>query len=276
MSEFQYYEFQAIDRPLTRLEMAELRKYSDRARITPTSFINDYQWGNFKGNQDAWMERHFDAFLYLANWGSRVLALRLPTASLTATTAKAYCRGGSAMTRTRGGQVVLTFVSETDEGDELCETEGRLSSMISIRSELAGGDVRALYLGWLLRLQAGELGDHDLEPPIPAGLGALSGAQQAMAEFLRIDEALLATAAEHSPPVARRTLKRAEIDRRVHELPLKEKEKALADYIAGKPSALQRLQDAVLGSTRSDSVGAGARRRTAEQLIRAAGLPEMT
>ena len=272
MSEFQYYEFQAIDRPLTRLEMAELRKYSDRARITPTSFVNDYQWGDFKGNQDAWMERYFDALLYLANWGTHIVSFRLATNSVKATTARAYCQGGSATTRARGGQVVLTFVSETDEGDELCETEGRLSSMISIRSELARGDVRALYLGWLLRLQSGELGDDDREPPVPAGLGELSGAQQAAAEFLRIDEALLTTAAEHSPPLTRRTLKRADIDRRVHELPLKEKEKALADYIAGKPSALQRLQDAVLGSTTSDSVGAGAPRRTAEQLIRAAGL----
>jgi len=52
---------------------------------------------------------------------------------------RTYCRGGSATTRARGGEVVLTFVSETDEGDELCETEGRLSSMISIRSELARG-----------------------------------------------------------------------------------------------------------------------------------------
>ena len=93
-----------------------------------------------------------------------------------------------------------------------------------------------------------------------------------MAEFLRIDEALLTTAAEHSPPVTPRTLKRADIDRRVHELPLKEKEKALADYVAGKPSALQRLQDAVLGSTTSESGGGGAPRRTVEELIRAAGL----
>ena len=94
----------------------------------------------------------------------------------------------------------------------------------------------------------------------------------AMAEFLRIDEALLATAAEHSPPVTRRTYKRADINRRVHDLPLKEKEKALADYIAGKPSALLRLQDAVLGSTTSRSGGGGAPRRTPESLIRAAGL----
>ncbi len=40
MSEYQYFEFQAIDRPLNKKEMAELRSYSTRARITPTSFIN--------------------------------------------------------------------------------------------------------------------------------------------------------------------------------------------------------------------------------------------
>ena len=32
MSECQYYEFQAIDRPLTEKEMGELRSYSTRAR----------------------------------------------------------------------------------------------------------------------------------------------------------------------------------------------------------------------------------------------------
>jgi hypothetical protein len=38
MSEYQYYEFQAIERPLTADEMATLRKCSTRARITPTGF----------------------------------------------------------------------------------------------------------------------------------------------------------------------------------------------------------------------------------------------
>jgi hypothetical protein len=37
MSEYQYYEFQAIDRPLTESEMEKLRSFSTRARITPTS-----------------------------------------------------------------------------------------------------------------------------------------------------------------------------------------------------------------------------------------------
>src|SRR5207248_301307 len=42
MSEYQYYEFQTIDRRLDEKEMQELRGYSSRARITPTSFTNEY------------------------------------------------------------------------------------------------------------------------------------------------------------------------------------------------------------------------------------------
>jgi hypothetical protein len=77
MSEYQYYEFQAVDRRLTEKEMEELRSWSSRARITPMSFTNDYSWGTFKGDEDAWMDRYFDAFLYAANWGTRILKLRV-------------------------------------------------------------------------------------------------------------------------------------------------------------------------------------------------------
>jgi hypothetical protein len=60
MSEYQGYELQALDRRLSAAEIAELRSCSMRARITPTSFVNDYQWGAFKGDVDAWMETYFD------------------------------------------------------------------------------------------------------------------------------------------------------------------------------------------------------------------------
>jgi hypothetical protein len=43
MSEYQYHEFQALDRPLTQHEMHEQRKYSTRATITAntSSLIED-------------------------------------------------------------------------------------------------------------------------------------------------------------------------------------------------------------------------------------------
>ena len=56
MSEYQYYEFQAIDRPLTQHEIRELRRYSTRATITATRFVNQYEWGSFKGDSSAWMQ----------------------------------------------------------------------------------------------------------------------------------------------------------------------------------------------------------------------------
>jgi hypothetical protein len=37
------------------------------------------------------MERYFDAFLYLANWGTRRLMLRLPSGALDAEMAALYC-----------------------------------------------------------------------------------------------------------------------------------------------------------------------------------------
>ena len=167
MSEYQYYEFQAIDRPLTEKEMGELRSYSTRARITPTSFINDYSWGSFKGDEDAWMKKYFDAFLYFANWGTHLFKLRLPSRLLNLDTADLYCPGGAAFASEKNGKVILTFVSEDEGGDDWVEGEGRLSSLISVRAEIARGDLRAPYLGWLLCPQSRELDNEDEEPPVP-------------------------------------------------------------------------------------------------------------
>ena len=49
MSEYQYYEFLALDQPLTEKQRAELRSISTRAEITATRFVNEYEWGDLKG-----------------------------------------------------------------------------------------------------------------------------------------------------------------------------------------------------------------------------------
>ncbi len=78
MSEYQYYEFQAIDRPLSEADRRSLRDLSTRARITSTSFTNSYEWGDFKGDPAELIERWFDLHLYLADWGTRRLMIRFP------------------------------------------------------------------------------------------------------------------------------------------------------------------------------------------------------
>jgi hypothetical protein len=69
MSEYQYYEFRAVDRPLDRTEQKELRAISTRARITAFGFVNHYEWRDLKADPNRLIERYFDLFLYLSNWG---------------------------------------------------------------------------------------------------------------------------------------------------------------------------------------------------------------
>ena len=94
MSEYQYYELQAIDRPLSEADRSALRSLSTRARITATSFTNHYEWGNFKGDPEKLMERWFDLHLYLANWGTRRLMIRLPKRLVDRSRLDAFPRGG--------------------------------------------------------------------------------------------------------------------------------------------------------------------------------------
>ena len=77
MSEYQYYEFLAVDRPLDDRQQAEVRSLSTRASITATRFVNEYHWGNFRGDPRRMMERYYDAHLYRTNWGTHRIMLRL-------------------------------------------------------------------------------------------------------------------------------------------------------------------------------------------------------
>jgi hypothetical protein len=78
MSEYQYHEFQAIDRPLSAAEREQLRAISSRARITATSFVNTYDYGDLKADPLKLLERYFDLFCYVADGGTHWFAMRLP------------------------------------------------------------------------------------------------------------------------------------------------------------------------------------------------------
>ncbi len=272
MSEYQYYEFQAIDRPLTPEQMQEVRSYSTRARITRASFVNDYSWGSFKGDPDGWMEKYFDTFLYYANWGTHILKLRLPARLLDLKTARQYCVGDSAYAWEKGGNVILSFGCDEDDG-EWVEGEEQLSPLLPVRAELARGDLRALYLGWLLCVQNHELDDEDAEPPVPPGLGQLGGSLDEFANFLCIDGDLLDVAAEASEVLGEAQLSREEVHAWVTGLPSGEKDDILTGLIVEEDLAratelLQRFLKQRSGA--HDGSGTQAARRTVGELLEAA------
>jgi len=196
MSEYQYYEFVALDRPLTAKQMTELRAISTRAEISPTRFWNEYQWGNLKTAPAKLMERYFDAHLYFANWGTHRLMLRVPLMRVDLKRLTEYLASShEKWITTTGKHVIVDLTSDTEDPADDEEHRGTLVALSQLRSELIGGDLRSAYLAWLLSVQAGDASDDAAEPPVPPGLGDLTAAQQAMIEFLRIDVDLVAAAA---------------------------------------------------------------------------------
>jgi hypothetical protein len=197
MSEYQYYEFQALDRPLTDKEMAQVRQLSTRAEISRTSFTNEYHWGDFRGNPLEMMKKWYDAHLYFANWGTHHLMLRLPRALVDVDAMQPYFAGEGLDIHLTKEHVIVEFTAQMEEAD-WDEVECSLAPLIPLRETLLAGDLRPLYLGWLACLQNDEIDDDAPEPPIPPGMGKLSGPLRALADFLWIDEELLELAAENS------------------------------------------------------------------------------
>ncbi|QFQ99428.1 hypothetical protein F9278_28425 [Streptomyces phaeolivaceus] len=281
MSEYQYYEFQAIDRPLAKDELEGVRALSSRARISATHFVNEYHYGNFRGDERKLMEQVYDAHLHFANWGSRRLMLRLPTALLPARGAEPYCAEDALSCWTRKGHLVLDFSYEAEDGGEWdFETSFTLASFTPLRTELAAGDLRPLYLAWLSALTRWELEedvDEDeytsiLEPPVPAGLAQLTGSQQSLADFLHVNPHLLTAAARASDAAPSQAIDKDALATWIRALPPHEKDTLLLDAALGTapqpgPALLARHRAASRGTAVSSTA---ARRRSAAELLDAA------
>lgn len=244
MSEYQYYEFVAIDKPLTPKQMAELRACSSRASITPTRFVNDYQWGNLKGDPADWMRRYFDAHVYVANWCTCLLYLRVPKSAFDAEALRAFkTKTVFSVEQTKTHWLLEWGLDESDNYDRFAEEDGRgwMGRLAPLRDELLRGDMRPLYLGWLAGVSAGEVDEKAIEPQPPSGLSRLTAAQQALAEFLEIDEDLLAAAGLSEQQGSKSDSESdAELDVWIAALPAAEKTAMLKLLLTGNAQQAER------------------------------------
>ena len=243
MSEYQYYEFLAIDKPLTSKEMAALRALSTRADITPVSFTNEYNWGDFKGDPDKLMQRYFDAHVYVANWMTAIFMVRLPIEVLAKETAQAMAvRYFLDFKAAKTHWVITWSLEESENYDRFGMEDGRgwMTRLAPVRDELLRGDIRSLYIGWLAAV-AGEIMDDDEIEPLPVdGLGSLTAAQQALAEFLDVDQDLLAGAGMGSPAAQNEGPSQQEMDAWIDGLPRGEVTAVLKQLLAGKGQQAER------------------------------------
>ncbi len=212
MSEYQYIEFRAVDRPLTDKELAFAEKQSSRAEISRWCFSNEYNYGSFRGDVDGMLRRGYDIFLEYANYGTRTLKIRVPAGlpfekKLWSKFIDEDFLKWKPDPKGVAGTLVLDPCFEPF--DSFWDFDDCLDDVIAVRERLIAGDLRALYLLWLC--VAGDENfdpSETVEPPVPLGLHDFDLKLDGMFRFYGIDP-LMANAAADVPLPRGKTHKKA-------------------------------------------------------------------
>jgi len=213
MSEYQYHEWQAVDRVLTPEEQAAVNDLSSHIEVSSSRAVVTYHWSDFRHDPKQVLLKYFDAYFYLANWGSLRLMFRFPKGLLDEVDILPYCIHEFISIQTIGKYQVLDLDFNPEDGGGWMEADAGLSHFIRLRSDLLEGDYRLLYLAWLKAMTFygepldGEVSEDDdmaiatfnREPPVPPGLKKLSPSLQNFVQIFEIDPFLVQAAAEASP-----------------------------------------------------------------------------
>ncbi len=272
MSEYQYYEWQTIDRPLSPNEREAVSGLSSHMEtVTSTQAIVTYSWGDFKHDPCQVLLKYFDAHLYMANWGTRRLLFRFPKSVIDPHAIRPYCREEFLTLELKGNYYILEFSLDDEEPDyEWLEAEGMLGKMAPIREQIMQGDYRALYLSWLkaVSIEDPEEDNIETEPPIPAGLGKLNSSHQAFIEFFELDPHLVKAAAKASPPLQPKS--NAPLEQALTQLSREECENYLRQALNNEPQVRMALQKWLERLAGHEPVSAGKGLRQAGNLFKEA------
>ena len=251
MSSFEYYEFRAIDKPLTEKEQNVISNWSSRTTATARRAVFTYSYRSFPYDEMETVATYFDAMFYMSNWGSTRLMFRFPKETISFDVLEPYCTEyGMVQCEERGDYVILDMMDE--EADIYwVDGEGHLDEVLALREEIMEGDFRSLYLGWLKNLEY-----HDpielegVEPPVPAGLNELTKAQRYFANQFRVNDVLIEIAAEVSPSLD--LLTSLDVEAGIRGLSEEEKVDFLVRFANGEPALKSILINRLQALTQSD------------------------
>ena len=263
MSEYQYYEWQTIDRPLTASEQREVNALSSHMdTVTSTQAVVTYSWSDFKHDPQQVLLKYFDAFLYDSNFGTRRLMFRLPKNLVDVSSIQPYLVEDQITLKAHGAYLVLEIqINEESDFFEETESDSVLGQLTPLRDQLLQGDMRMLYLAWLKVISMGavEETEDEPEPPVPAGLKKLNVGLQAFADFFEIDPHLISAAA-----VSQKAESSAEPDFKaaLAKLTRAESDAYLLQIVRGEPGAVLALKKKLtnLVQVQSDSPSSSKRR----------------
>ena len=146
MSEYQYYEFLKLNKPLTPNERKIMDSLSSRAKITTHGASYVYNYGDFRSNPKELLLKYFDIFFYIANWGSISLMFKYHEKQVCIDELKKYCVKDVISCRKHGNNILLNIELNNEGGFGWIEGEGILPDLLPLYDEFKAGDYQLLNL----------------------------------------------------------------------------------------------------------------------------------
>jgi len=155
MSEFQHYQFKAVNRPLTRDERTEISSWSSRSKVTATQAAFTYHYSDFKKDPVWVVEQYFDLMIYFANWGTRQLIIRLPVNQVEWDKLSSYVFENEDVDSyihivKRKDHILIDIYQQDEEGGGWMEEDDySVDNFVNVRMDILAGDFRSLYMLWV-------------------------------------------------------------------------------------------------------------------------------
>jgi hypothetical protein len=274
MSEYQYHDWQTVDRVLTPEGQAEVDSLSSHIEVSSSRAVVTYHWSDFRHEPKQVLLDYFDAYFYMVNWGTLRLMFRFPRGLIDEEVITPYLLEEFVSFETVGDCQVLDLEFNPEYGEGWMEAESGLSGFIRLREDLIEGDYRLLYPAWLKAMTISDEGVDDYgyeipypdhEPSVPAGLKKLSPGLKHFIDIFELDPFLVQAAAEVSETLTKSpSLNYRQL---VARLPAEESEGFLADLAEGKPGVASALRKRLLAYLPEQKSPPRQNRRTLQQLL---------
>jgi hypothetical protein len=135
--------------------------------------------------------------------------------------------------RRAGDNLIVDLTLHENEAEDDIDGDGWLDGLAPLRSNILDGDLRLLYLGWLMAVQDENVPD-DVTEPLP-GIGPLTPSLKMFAQLFCLDEHLVAAAAEATYASATAEPSQVAIKKMIDGLDAREKSAYLLRAYEGDP-----------------------------------------
>lgn len=187
MSEYQYYEFYSLNKPLSKACQAEMQAISSSAKFGTHNVQYTYNSGNFSGDDEALLAEHFDVMFYMSKFGDFQLMFRYDPEDLNIEELEDFWMD-DIVEFSMAGSSILVNIELNDDNRKYNWLVGEkvLADLLPLYDELKAGEFQLLQLVHLITAIYAGLDDGHISTLVDELLKPLTRAQKALLKHLDI------------------------------------------------------------------------------------------